>query len=50
MRKILSVRPRFTEKTLHCSSEVTECERDSSSSSSSSKCHLVFQLGEGFGV
>lgn len=35
---------RFT--ALHCCSEVSECERDSSSS----KCHLVFQLGEGFGV
>lgn len=37
----------FTWKVLRCSGEEGEPKRDSSSSS---KCHLVFQHGEGFRV
>lgn len=40
----------FTWKLPHWFSEESEHKRDSGSSSSSSKCHLVFQHGEGFGV
>lgn len=41
----------FTWELLRCFSEQSEHKRDSgSSSSSSSKCHLAFQHGEGSGV